>query len=208
MVNRHAKGPRLAWMAVGSLLSVAGLLVSCEDSSTDDGELLVSDANAVLTLRVAELDQAIASTDTDSVSIKSASGVLVATASASYLWVPIAWGEPGADPSTDYTLVSVDIESDFQDQVLQVELTIDVSGTESTWCEPMRPDPVVPGRYYLPLQPSCEASDPLTGACVIDSSLQCDGYSGACREDRLTFTLWDARTTDAGGVCHDQLDDE
>lgn len=200
---------RLRACASGALLSGLLFMSACDDTSTDEGELLVSDSNAVLTVHVvAQADDSVPADEASSVDVKSASGVLVAAAATDHSWIPMSWGEPDADPSTEVLNVTVDIQPDFQDQVLQVELSIDVDGTDATWCEPMRPDPIVPGRYFLPLQPACEERDALTGECVIDSALRCDGYSGTCREDRLTFTFWDGRTTDAGGVCHDQLDDE
>lgn len=204
---------RLSALLVG--FSVCGAACEEDADSTDD-VLLVSDEDAVLAVRVvSELNSEAVADVSHSVEIQSASGVLVGTAALSHVYaydsayyVPMAWGNPDADPATDFLLVTVDIQSDFVDTVLQVELNVAVSGATEAWCEPMRADAFVTGRYYLQLQPACEQEDRLNGQCVIDSALTCDGYSGACREDLLTFLLWDGRSLDAGSVCHDQLDQE
>lgn len=191
--------------------------VACdEEEETSDDVLLVSDEDAVLAVRVvSELNSEAVADASHSVEIQSASGVLVGTAALSHVYaydsayyVPMAWGNPDADPATDFLLVTVDIQPDFVDTVLQVELNVAVAGATDAWCEPLRADAFVMGRYYLQLQPACEQEDRLNGQCVIDSALTCDGYSGACREDLLTFLLWDGRSLDAGSVCHDQLDQE
>lgn len=185
-------------------------LVACEDDTTDTGELLVDGSASPLELRVY---LAAEGSDPDTlgldipsqVVLQSASGLDVATARVSDVWVPMEWGEPDADPNREYVRVEVAIESAYIDTVQQVDLTMDIAGSDAEWCSPMWPDAVTPGVYYLHLQPSCDTKDPLTNTCTLAAGLSCDGYDGLCRRDLLKMTLWDGTTLGAGGVCHSQL---
>ncbi len=143
------------------------------------------------------------------VELYSDSGHLVAQVNADPRVVPIQWGESTADASSEFMRVTAQVEEAFVDQITQIELRIDVGGdgTED-FCEPMKRDSVVSGGFFLQLQPGCVTRDPLTEECTIEASITCTGADGqnvgGCREDRLTFSLWDDITT----VCHGWGDEE
>ncbi len=123
--------------------------------------------------------------------------------------VPIEWGDPDADPSTDFMTVTLSVESDFVDLIKQVDLMIEAGdGSSEGWCEPMIPDGVVDGQYFLRLQPACADRDPLTGACDLSAST-CTVIDGeeaqeidiaSCRQDRLTFVFWDASSSECNAT--------
>ena len=192
-------------LALGFLV-LGGLGCSGDDDDDDSSPtLLVSDSDAVLLVQVVQDVDPDAPTPTvESVEIHNLSGdYVVAVAKASPRVVPIAFGEPDADPSKDFMLVGVQIETGFINDIPHVELNVDVGSDGSIdWCEPMDPDPVVSGSFAIKLQPSCtdDERDPLTGQCVIFGA--CEGYSTGCREDRLTFTLWN----DISSGCHEASD--
>ncbi len=190
-------------VAVGT--AIVGVGGGCTEETGVGFEPLVDDPSAVIAVYVVQtLDPGATLAQSEPVEIHNRTGeTVVAVADADPRVVPIAFGEPTADPTSDYMLVSVQVESDFVDDIAQVELNIDLGadGGED-WCHPMLPDPVVPGGFYLKLQPACpdDDRDPLTGECVV--STVCDGYLYGCRQDLLTFTLWD----DISSVCHGEAE--
>lgn len=191
------------------VLGFSGLVllgVACTEETSDSGELLVSDPAAVLTVKVVQSEGDLPAENLEqSVSIKSDAGIVVGTAVAGQGWVPMSWGEPDADPATEYLRVVVTLLPDYVDVIGSVELHVEVGGVETSWCEPMRPDEAVDGVYYLKIQPACEQVDRLSGACVLAAGLTCEGFDGPCRKDSLTFQLWDGINTASNGVCHEQV---
>ncbi len=174
---------------------------ACEEDETSEVAPLVDDPEAAIPVYVVQvLDPDVSLGDEDPVDIHNQTGErVVAVADAQPRIVPIDYGEPTADPASDYLLVVVQVESEFIDDITQVELQIDLgSDGEVDWCRPMVADSIVAGSFYLKLQPACtdDDRDPLTGECVVMST--CEGYPYACRQDLLTFTLWD----DISSVCH------
>ena len=189
------------WHPVAGLVAMALLFTACPEESSEVAQPLVDDPDASIVVYVVQtLDPGTPLDQGEPVEIYNQTGErVVAVADAVPRVVPIAYGESTADPTSDYLLVSVQVEPDFIDDIAQVELNIDLGWDgENDWCNPMAPDPIVPGSFYLKLQPACtdEERDPLTGDCVVSSV--CDGYLYGCRQDLLTFTLWD----DISSVCH------
>ncbi len=196
--TRGARVPRhgVSWLAIGLVA-----LAACADDEPVDVSPLVDDAGAAIAVYVVQvLDPDTTLGEGGPVDIHNQTGErVVAIADAAPRVVPVAYGEPTADPNSDFMQVVVQVEPEFIDDISQVELSIDLGADgEDDWCRPMEPDPVVPGSYYLKLQPACTEADrdPLTGTCVVMSV--CEAYPYGCRQDLLTFTLWN----DISSLCH------
>lgn len=190
-------------------LPVLGILllgVACTEETEDTATLLVSDPAAVLDVRLVQTEGDLpADNGPSTVFLKSDAGIVVGEASVSQGWVPMAWGEEDADPATDYLWVTVALLPDYVEVIGSVELHVEVGGSTTPWCEPLRPDGITDGVYGLKLQPACEQVDRLSGDCVIGASLTCEGFDGPCRKDSLTFQLWDDINTASNGACHEQV---